>query len=574
MKLFISLCLTLFVSIYYVSNESSGLYKTAKTHDGDVRGIKKHTLFRNTIYYAFLGIPYAEKPINDLRFKAPIPIAAWKPNTLDTIEYRNSCIQQSFALGNNGPESEDCMYLNIFVPDIKTSKKLPIIFYIHGGGYSEGSGNDFFHGADFFMEQEVILVTFNYRLGAFGFMSLGTTHHSGNMGLKDQYTALKWIHHNIQAFGGDEQQITVMGQSAGAVSAHYHLLFEQSRKLIRGGIFLSGSAFLFHSYLDESSHLKKMYDFAHKFNASIQNMSELVDFVEHVPAKKIVNLTSQSTFDRTLTSDWAPVIEQKTAFQPILLKPPKDLYDSNPNKMNVSTMFGFTNYENIGLVWADVSNTTRLNKFLDEFDLVLPVHKLKPNFTSNSSYRQLLNRVKYHYMSNVTEVDDRAMQFVNMISDLNMVSPIDKTVKTQAMHSNRPTFYYQFSIDAKLNYAKQESNIKWPGANHFDDLCYIFRCHSIDSVYYNIMNTMHDDDSSKISYNTIQHMTQMFANFAKHGRPTVNGSPIRGYKPVQGHRINFLDITNNAMIPGVSPKKENVAFWHRILQDAEELVHL
>ncbi|XP_031622635.1 venom carboxylesterase-6-like isoform X2 [Contarinia nasturtii] len=469
------LYLMLLVSLNYVCSENNGLYKTVKTHDGNVRGVQKFTLFRNVSYYAFMGIPYAEKPINHLRFKVPVPIAAWEPKTIDAFQYRNSCIQQSFALGNDGPESEDCLYLNIFVPDIKTNKKLPVIFYIHGGGFAEGSGNNFFWGPDFLIERGVILVTINYRLGAFGFLSLNTKHHSGNMGLKDQYTALKWTHCNIQAFGGNKRYITIMGQSAGAVSAHYHVLFHQSRKLIRSAICLSGSAFLFYSYLDESSQLQKMFDFAHKFNTSIHHKRDLVHFLEHVPADAIVNLTSQTTFDRTLTFDWAPVIECPSANKPILLNTPKELYERNRSAMDVSTMFGYTNYENLALVWADISNATRLNGFLDQFDLVLPVHKLKPNFKPNSSYRRILNRVKYHYMFNVSKEHDKAVQYVNMISHLNMVSPIDEAVKTQAFHSKRPTFYYQFSIDAKLNSVKQTQNMTWPGATHSDDCCYIFR---------------------------------------------------------------------------------------------------
>lgn len=103
----------------------------------------------------------------------------------------------------------------LFAANFKSSKKLPVIFYIHGGGFSEGSGNNFFFGPDFLLEKGVIVVTINYRLGAFGFMSLNTKQHSGNMGLKDQYTALKWIHHNINAFGGNKHRITLMGQSAG-----------------------------------------------------------------------------------------------------------------------------------------------------------------------------------------------------------------------------------------------------------------------------------------------------------------------------------------------------------------------
>lgn len=87
--------------------------------------------------------------------------------------------------------------------------------YIHGGGFSEGSGNNFFYGPDFLLDEGVIVVTINYRLGTFGFMSLNTRIYSGNMGLKDQQMALKWTHRNIQAFGGDKRRITLMGQSAG-----------------------------------------------------------------------------------------------------------------------------------------------------------------------------------------------------------------------------------------------------------------------------------------------------------------------------------------------------------------------
>lgn len=101
----------------------------------------------------------------------------------------------------------------------------------------------------------------------------------------------------------------ILIRNTGAVSTHYHVLFHQSRKLIRGAICLSGSAFLRYAYLDEKSHTKKMYDFARKTNASIQNMEQLIDFLEHVPSQQIVDLLSQQTFDRTLIFDWAPVIE-------------------------------------------------------------------------------------------------------------------------------------------------------------------------------------------------------------------------------------------------------------------------
>lgn len=98
---------------------------------------------------------------------------------------------------------------------MKADEKLPVLFFIHGGGFAAGSGDDYFYGPDFIVEKQTILVTINYRLGALGFLSLNSTEISGNMGLKDQQLALKWISLNIERFGGDNKRITVFGHSAG-----------------------------------------------------------------------------------------------------------------------------------------------------------------------------------------------------------------------------------------------------------------------------------------------------------------------------------------------------------------------
>lgn len=156
--------------------------------------------------------------------QAPVAIAPWKSSVFDAFQYGNSCIQQQLSgVDDIGPQSEDCLFLNIFVPATpKSKRKLAVILFIHGGGFASGSGNDFLYVPDFLLEQEVILVTMNYRLGAFGFLSLNTKTHSGNMGLKDQQLALKWTHRNIGAFGGDKHRITLMGHSAGNFFCDFH----------------------------------------------------------------------------------------------------------------------------------------------------------------------------------------------------------------------------------------------------------------------------------------------------------------------------------------------------------------
>lgn len=107
------------------------------------------------------------------------------------------------------------MPLNFNLDNVKSDEKQAVLFYIHGGGYVEGASDDVLNGADFIIEQQVILVTVNYRLGIFGFLSLNSPDYSGNMGLKDQQLALKWVKENIEHFGGDSDRITVFGHSAG-----------------------------------------------------------------------------------------------------------------------------------------------------------------------------------------------------------------------------------------------------------------------------------------------------------------------------------------------------------------------
>lgn len=109
--------------------------------------------------------------------------------------------------------------LNFLV--VNNTKKLPVLIFIHGGSFVKGTADDINHGPDFLVEQEIILITISYRLGVLGFMSLGTPEYSGNMGLKDQQIALKWIYDNIESFGGDKTQITLSGHSAGIFAIEF-----------------------------------------------------------------------------------------------------------------------------------------------------------------------------------------------------------------------------------------------------------------------------------------------------------------------------------------------------------------
>ena len=136
--------------------------------------------------------------------------------------------------------SEDCLYLNVYTSNVKPDKLLPVMFYIHGGGFRVGSGDDDAHGPQFLVRQGVIVITINYRLEVFGFLCLNTEDVPGNAGMKDQVQALRWVSKNIASFGGDSNNITIFGESAGGVSVSYHLMSPMTKGLFRRAICQSG----------------------------------------------------------------------------------------------------------------------------------------------------------------------------------------------------------------------------------------------------------------------------------------------------------------------------------------------
>ncbi|KAG4072167.1 hypothetical protein HA402_015666 [Bradysia odoriphaga] len=238
-----------------------------KTDSGYVRGVMLRTLLKDTEYIAYRGIPYAKPPVGDLRFKAPVPMSPWS-GIFQAIDYGNSCLvlHQSQLFPLNNTQSEDCLYLNVFTTvtsDDKLCAKKAVMFFIHGGAFTEGDGTDGFYGPDFIVDNDVILVTFNYRLGPWGFANFDVKGYTGNMGFKDQQMALEWIHQNIRYFGGDSSKITVFGESAGGVATHLHLLSEKSRKFMKRAIAMSGSAFAMFAFCKPNNHVelfKEVFD--------------------------------------------------------------------------------------------------------------------------------------------------------------------------------------------------------------------------------------------------------------------------------------------------------------------------
>ena len=188
--------------------------------------------------FIYAGIPYAEPPIGNQRFRKPVAKQPFE-EPYDATKLGNICYQIAIVPNGGATMSEDCLFLNIFAP-VQRKAELPVLMFIHGGGFISGSSDPLIadtlaaHGG-------MIVVTINYRLSLWGFLSTEDEQAPGNYGLWDQSLAIKWLNNNIRAFGGDPGRVTIAGESAGSVSVVYQSLYEGNGGLFQRAIALSGS---------------------------------------------------------------------------------------------------------------------------------------------------------------------------------------------------------------------------------------------------------------------------------------------------------------------------------------------
>jgi len=188
----------------------------------------------------FAGIPYAAPPVGALRWQPPTPAAEWS-GFRDATRPGPRCIQDASNDVDGSPTSEDCLNLNVWTPP-PSGEPRPVMVWIHGGSFINGSG-DIYNARQLASRGDVLVVTINYRLGALGFLAhpaLGPDGDVGNYGLADQQAALRWVHDNIAAFGGDPDQVTIAGESAGGMAVCDHLVAPGSSGLFRAAIIQSG----------------------------------------------------------------------------------------------------------------------------------------------------------------------------------------------------------------------------------------------------------------------------------------------------------------------------------------------
>ncbi|CAF0707338.1 unnamed protein product [Brachionus calyciflorus] len=451
--------------------------------DDDYQEISVDAKFKKKAKYklhAWLGIPFAEKPIDELRFKRPIPVKNWN-GVLNATESPNSCYQlpDMVIMGFDGIEmwnpnthvSEDCLYLNIWAPASRSSNT-PVLVWIYGGGFYSGTSTlKIYDPRVIVSETNLIFVSIQYRVSIFGFLYMNHENAPGNQGLLDQYLGLKWIYNNIQYFGGNNSKITIFGESAGSVSVSLHLLSKLSERLFNNAIMESGSALADWAILEGIEAFKRNKEIIKSFGCN-GTVEEMIDCARKVDSKTAIEKSDEHFFTKAnhgvAQFTFLPVVDNYfLEDEPINLlnrgkfKKCPILLGSNKDEGNWFFVYAFPEYRNL-------TATPTIDYELFK-DLITSLFYFYPQFPSTSS-KAIINSVIYRYTSwnNVHNTKKNFENLDDAAGDFHFVCPVVDFANIYALNSQDVYLYY---------YTQRSSKHHWPewlGVMHGDEISFVF----------------------------------------------------------------------------------------------------
>ncbi|NP_001159801.1 neuroligin-2a precursor [Danio rerio] len=452
-------------------------YPTVTTNYGKLRGIKKE--LNNEILgpvEQYLGVPYATAPIGDRRFQPPEAPGSWQevrnatqfapvcpqnvhgvlPEIMLPVWFTDSLDVAATYIQN---QSEDCLYLNIYVPtedDIRDRRKKPVMLFIHGGSYMEGTGN-MFDASVLAAYGNVIVVTMNYRLGVLGFLSTGDQSAKGNYGLLDQIQALRWLNENIGHFGGDPERITIFGSGAGASCVNLLILSHHSEGLFQRAIAQSGSAIS--SWSISYQPLKYTKILARKVGCTYGETADLVDCLRRKNFRELVDQDIQPA-------------RYHIAFGPVMdgdvVPDDPEILMQQGEFLNYDLLIGVNQGE--GLKFVD-DGGTESEEGISAAAFDYTISNFVDNLYGYPKGKDILREtIKFMY-TDWADRDNGEMRrktLLALFTDHQWVAPAIATAKLHADYQS-PVYFYTF-----YHHCQTETRPEWADAAHGDEIPYVF----------------------------------------------------------------------------------------------------
>lgn len=378
--------------------------------------------------------------------------------------------------------------------------------FIHGGGFKLGSGNDDDYGPDFLVEQDIVLVTINYRLDVLGFLCLDTIDVPGNAGMKDQVAALRWVKNNIEHFGGDPRNITVFGESAGGASTSLHVISPLADGLFNRALTMSGTAFSEWAMTERP--VERAFALGRKLGIHTEDPIELQKFLQNLPVEKLVNVQiSLNSYEVKTNYMWkvnqfGPTVEKRLGQDAFLLEDPLDLLQKGAGK-DIDVMIGYTNEE--GILGISTFAKTWVESFSNTPDLFLPARIA----TKSTPDKVLVLSQRYfdRYFGD-KDLNEHGVRGIVTYMTEKAIYPIKKYINHLSKSSKSKRYFYRFCCLSERNiYGIPGQQYGIAGASHLDDMMYLFDPKKI---------SLKLDTNSK-TFAMIKLSCTVFTNFAKFG---------------------------------------------------------
>uniref|UniRef100_A0A1I7VPP9 Carboxylic ester hydrolase n=1 Tax=Loa loa TaxID=7209 RepID=A0A1I7VPP9_LOALO len=508
----------------------------------------------------FLGIPFAEPPVGQLRFRKPKPKQPWR-TPFNATTMPNACMQSldtyfgdfegATMWNSNVPVSEDCLYLNLIIPgQINRNARLPVMVWIYGGG---------------FCEENVIFVAMNYRVSVFGFLYMGREEAPGNMGLWDQLLALKWVRKNIDLFGGDPNQVTLFGESAGAAAVSMHLLSPRSSPYFQRAIIQSGSATA--PWATESREIAITRSIVLYDNMQCGNMSK---DPQNWDLEKVLRCLIDAPAEAIRDSEWAPVMEfADFPWVPVidgdfLIEQPTTSLKRGNFKV-AELLIGSNMEEAIYFIVYQLGDIFPPKDFFIKNDFVTSreewLHSIS-NLLPRKMLQSPLALASIIHEYEPADLPIKPSDWINsldkMLGDLQFTCNSNEIALANSMHGG-DTYYYYFT-----HRSSQQSWPKWMGVVHGYEINFVF------GEPLNTKKFSYTKEEQELSMRFMRY----WANFARTGNPNKNpdGTYTSDVWPQYTQTtMEYMNLTvesnyyAGASRIGTGPRRKQCSFWKKIL---------
>lgn len=564
-----------------VLDDAAGTAPIVRIHDGLVAGRRESLSGRQVD--TFLGIPYAQPPLGDLRFEKPLPAKPWN-GTYEATTKPSPCMQIDFPFVldtkiDNYYASEDCLYVNVWRPasscgsaQKRCQPVLPVYVFIHGGGFQWGDSTLFVHDlSNFVALSDVIAVGFNYRVSILGFLTAGTKEFPGNWGLWDQNLALRWVQKNIGAFGGNPVDVTLGGQSAGAISAAFHSISPHGKGLFKRLVLQSGSTMsaIFGEAHKGSSKFLSVASAAGCYNGARSlddQMKEIIACLKKADVREMYEWLGREKAENQI---FPPINGDEYL--------PVDPLNANAaDKISVKEVF-LGSVTNEGSVFAYnvvkvVSETRAVFSISEDYRLIVPI-ALSTLFNLPVSQARAIVQHYYGNFKRQHTLDEVLSIFSNIIGDGGFHCPVMYFAEKAAAQGIK-TYRYAYTHRSSFNVWPE-----WVGVFHCEDLFFttgalpflkVEKKHR-PSLWHTMNKELNMTHYTREEETFMKQLVSMISTYVKTGKPTVPGSDSDWPLYSKGND-KYINLSPNNFTTGTEQRQELCRLWRPYLLKASPIL--